>query len=466
MASPAIAATKPRGFFNRIGNKQSWIAMALLWGLFAMNGNMRTWAIGSLQPAIVKEFNVDPTTIGLFAGFVTLAQGLLAIPIAHWSDRGGAGWRRKYRYVAVVLAYVVLTILTGVNIFTVGLLGVFILQFLQKLFSGAGEALEVTNVTEWWPVEKRGFAQGLHHTSYPWGTFIGGLIIAGMLTAFGQDQWRLVFLILPLISLPLLAAFWRFSTKKNYDKFTADTIARGQTVPVGHGGSEKVPAGALGRALRNPNVMVTSLIMGLALAVYTGISFWLPLYISFVAHFNLADTAALSVVFTITGGVGQILWGAVSDRIGRKLTLVILFIWLAVALVLMQYIGINIILLVGLQLLLGLVTNGVYPVLYAMAADSIEPGAVGLAMGFNVAGQMIAAIGPIAVGIFIAAGGGYDQSSGYVVGLLVMAASMVLCAVIMLLFTRETIGWFRQRDRALVSEASCLQGPLHTAAAN
>ncbi|MDP5226729.1 MULTISPECIES: MFS transporter [Arthrobacter] len=464
MTTTNIAATKPRGFFSRIGNKQSWIAMGLLWGLFAMNGNMRSWAIGSLQPAIVKEFNVDPTTIGLFAGFVTLAQGLFAIPIAHWSDKGGAGWRRKYRYIAVVLAYVVLTILTGVNIFTVSLLAVFILQFLQKVFSGAGEALEVTNVTEWWPVEKRGFAQGLHHTSYPWGTFIGGLIIAGMLSAFGQDQWRMVFLILPLISLPLLMMFWKFSSKKNYDKFTADTLARGQTVPVGHGGADKVPAGALKRALKNPNVMITSLIMGLALAVYTGISFWLPLYLAFVANFNLADTAALSVVFTITGGVGQILWGSVSDKLGRKLTLIVLFIWLAIALVLMQYIGLGIIALVGLQLLLGLATNGVYPVLYAMAADSIEPGAVGLAMGFNVAGQMIAAIGPIAVGAFIAAGGGFHDASGYMVGLYVMAAAMLLCAVLMFLFTRETIGWFRKRDRALVSETSCLQGPLHAGA--
>lgn len=66
-----------RTFFDRLGTKWSWYAMAFLWSMFAFNANMRSWAIGSLQPAIVNEFQVDPTTIGLFAGLITLSQGSL-----------------------------------------------------------------------------------------------------------------------------------------------------------------------------------------------------------------------------------------------------------------------------------------------------------------------------------------------------------------------------------------------------
>lgn len=84
--------------------------------------------------------------------------------MTHWSDKK-PGWRRKYRYLPIVVGYVALSLMTDINVLTVGLLGIFILQFLQKAFSGAGEALEVTAVAEWWSVEKRGFAQGLHHTA-------------------------------------------------------------------------------------------------------------------------------------------------------------------------------------------------------------------------------------------------------------------------------------------------------------
>lgn len=450
---------KKQNFFGRIGTKWSWYAMAFLWTMFALNANMRTWAIGSLQPAIVNEFQVDPTAIGLFAGLITLSQGIIAIPVSHWSDKK-AGWRRKSRYLPIVIGYVALSLMTGINILTVGLLGVFILQFLQKAFSGSGEALEVTAITEWWPVEKRGFAQGLHHSAYPWGTFIGGLVIAAMLGAIGSENWRVIYLTLPLLAIPVMIGYWKFSSAKNYEKFSQATVARGETVPVGHGVTEAAPKGAVKRALKNPNIVITSFVNGIALAVYTGVSFLLPLYIVFVAGFSVAETAALSVVFTLTGGVGQIVWGSVSDKMGRKLTLIILFVWLTVGLVSLQYIGISIIFLIVLQLFLGLALNGVYPVLFAMSGDSSESGAIGLAIGLNITGQMIAAAGPVTVGILVAAGGGFENPTGYVWALLIMAASMLMCALLMTFFTRETIGWFRKHDRALVSAKSCLHGPL------
>ncbi|MHC8326431.1 hypothetical protein [Pseudomonas sp. LB1P83] len=56
----------------------------------------------------------------------------------------------------------------------------------------------------------------------------------------------------------------------------------------------------------------------LAIVGYFGISFWLPQYLAFVAHCNFAEAAAYSVLFTITGGIGQIVWGWISDRMGQR----------------------------------------------------------------------------------------------------------------------------------------------------
>ncbi len=88
----------------------------------------------------------------------------------------------------------------------------------------------------------------------------------------------------------------------------------------------------------------------LGIAVYVGISFWLPQYIAFVGNYSFAEAAAYSAVFTITGGIGQILWGWVSDSLGRKFTCIVAFAWLGLGIFLLQYAGAGLAWLIVLQL--------------------------------------------------------------------------------------------------------------------
>ncbi|SDV04776.1 Predicted arabinose efflux permease, MFS family [Microlunatus sagamiharensis] len=446
------------GRFRRIGSRWSWTAMLWLWLLYGMNANMRSW-IQTVQPAIVEEFGVGPTTIGWFSGGLTILLGVAALPISAWSDKGGHGWERKFRHLPVVAVYLAFSVLTGVHALTVGLLAVFLLQAVKNLASGGGEAIEVTAVAEWWPLERRGFAQGLHHTAFPWGTLIGGLGVAGVYSLFGSENWRVVWLTLPLLAIPIFALYWRFATQENYDRFVADTRARGLTPPLGQQSAD-VPAapGAVGRALRNPNVVIPSLSAGLANVGYMGLSFWLPLYLAFVADYPLAQVAALSVVFTITGGVGQIVWGFVSDRFGRKYTLVFLFLWLAVSFSLFRFVGSGLAALIVIQLITGVAINGVYPVLYAITSDSSEPGSIAIGNGLNMAGMLVGGFGAIVMGQLIQLGGGYQEVRGFNLGLNFIAGVSLLTAVLILLFTRETIGRMYAHDRALVSRERCLRG--------
>jgi len=451
---------RPRSRLGALGSRWSWQAMLWLWLVYAMNANMRSW-IQTVQPAIVEEFKVSPTTIGWFSGGLTILLGVAALPISTWSDRGGHGWERKYRHLPVVAIYLIFSLLSGVNVLTVSIGAIFLIQAVKNLASGGGEAIEVTAVAEWWPLERRGFAQGLHHTAFPWGTLLGGLGVAGIYTVYGSQNWRYVFLILPLLVIPFFALYWRFATAKNYARFVDDTVSRGMTPPLGaESEAEQLKAepGAVGRALRNPNVMICSLATGLANVGYMGISFWLPLYLAFVAKYPLAQVAAYSVLFTITGGLGQILWGFVSDRFGRKYTLVLLFSWLTAGFLLFQFVGTSFAVLFAVQLFTGLAINGVYPVLYAMTSDSSEPGAIAIGNGLNMSGMLVGGFGAIIMGALISLGGGYSSTSGFLYGLYFIAGVMLLTAVLILLFTRETIGWMYSRDRALVRRESCLRG--------
>jgi MFS family permease len=450
----------------RIGFKYSWLALSALWLVYAMNANMRN-LVFVVQPSIVQEFKVTPGQLGLFTGLLTLAQAVFVLPLSVWSDRGGHGWARKFRELPVALGYLVFSLLTGVGTLTHSFISLFSLQAIKNAFSGAGESIEVTAVAEWWPVQRRGFAQGLHHTAFPWGTLIGGWVVAGILATFGNANWRSTFLLLPLATIPILIFYWIVSSKTKFDAFVADTRDRGLALPVSDhtvGGAEggtkdKPPAGAapgaVRRALRNPNVFVSAIASGLGLAIYTGINFWIPLYLAFVAHYNFAEVAAYSVVFTVTGGIGQILWGSVSDRIGRKYTLIICFLWLTVGVVLLQLTGISLAWLIVVQLFIGMATNGIYPVLYALSSDSSEEGAIAIGNGLQMVGQGIGGLSPILLGWLIGVGGGFSSARGFDYGLYFLAALQLLAAILMALFTRETIGIFRHRDRALVSRKAC-----------
>ncbi|MCB8878074.1 MFS transporter [Acidisoma silvae] len=455
LAAPRAGASAGRVF----GSSWSWAAMGCLWSIYAMNTNMRQW-FQILQPSFVKEFHLDASRMGLYSGILMIALSVSGTGLAPWLDRGGHGWARKYRHLPIALCYFVFTILTGIGPLTTTFGAIFAFQLVKNLASGIGETAEVTAVAEWWPVEQRGFAQGLHHTAFPWGSLLGGLAISAVLSIFGDHAWRLVFLILPWILVPLLIIYWRFATPRNYAAFVDDTKARGLTPPLietTDGSVLHAAPGAFGRALRNPNILVSSLVCGLCNFSYYGLGFWLPLYLAFVAHYPMAKVAAYSVIFTITGGIGQIVWGLIADRFGRKYSMVAMCIWLAVAYMLFRYIGTSVGIMIAIQLFIGMAINGVYPALYAISSDSTEKGAVAIANGLNMGGAALGGLGTIAVGYIIQAGGGYSSPTGFMISLYLLAGVMVLAAVLMALFTRETTGPFIHLDRALVSRVSCLR---------
>ncbi|OZC73673.1 MFS transporter [Rhodococcus sp. 06-462-5] len=434
--------------------------MIFLWLVYAMNANTRQIFFFVL-PSIVDEFSISPETAGVIAAIITAACSLLALPLGPWFDRGGHGWARKYRNAVVALGYFIFSIFTGIGALTSSLWSIVILQSVKNAFGGAGEAVEVTTMAESYPVERRGLALGLQHTGYPWGTLIASIVTSGILATFGPENWRYVFLLIPLAMIPIWIGYWLFATKKRYAKFESDTEAAGLTKPLSGSNFEethRAEPGALARALRNPNIIFPSLASMLGIAVYTGISFWLPQYIAFVGNYSFAEAAAYSAVFTITGGIGQILWGTVSDWLGRKFTAIIAFVWLGVGIFLLQYAGLGLAWLIVLQLFAGMATNGVFPVIYSFVSDAAEKGAIGTANSVMMTATYVGGLSPLVLGVLIGAGGGFSSATGYDWGLYFLVAACVVAVVLLALFTREPIGKFRHLDRSLVSKASCNLG--------
>ena len=432
-------------------------ALAFLWLVYAMNANTRQIFFFVL-PSIVKEFSITPGTAGVIAAIITASCSFLALPLGPWFDRGGHGWARKYRSAVMAAGYFIFSIFTGIGALTSSIWSIVVLQSVKNAFGGAGEAIEVTAMAESYPVERRGLALGLQHTAYPWGTLIASFVTSWILAAFGPENWRYVFLLIPLAMIPIWIGYWLFATKKRYQKFERDTEAAGLTKPLASTDSDethRAAPGAMGRALRNPNIVFPSIASMLGIAVYVGISFWLPQYIAFVGNYSFAEAAAYSAVFTITGGVGQILWGWVSDHLGRKFTGIAAFAWLGLGIFLLQYAGAGLAWLIVLQLFAGMATNGVFPVIYSFVSDAAEPGAIGTANSVMLTAMYLGGLSPLVLGVLIGVGGGFATATGYYWGLYFLVAACVLAVVLLALFTRETTGRLRPFDRALVSKGSC-----------
>jgi MFS family permease len=428
-------------------------ALVFLFLVYGMNAVCRQ-IFYFVLPSMVVEFNLTPGEAGVISAVVTMLVATVAIPAGKWFDRGGHGWARKYRNGIVAAGYFLFSILTGLAFLTTTIWNVVILQGIKNIFGGAGEAVEVTAMVEWYPVEKRGLALGIQHAAYPWMTGIAAIAVGSILATFGPENWRYVFLIIPLAMIPIWIGWWAYSTKTRYAKFEKQVDDANLTKPLAGGtGAEQVHAapGAVMRSLRNPNILVPAIASMCGIMIYTGISFWLPSYIAFVGGFSFAEAAAYSAVFTITGGIGQIFWGSMSDYLGRKPSLFIAFLWLAVGIFLLRYSAVSVGMLIFVQLFAGLATNAIFPVLYAFGSDSAEPGALGTANSILLFFLYIGGISPLVIGWLIGVGGGFDNATGYFYALYFMVALAVVSAIILALFTRETVGWYKSRDKALVS---------------
>lgn len=440
---------------------QTWTAWGFLWIIYAMNANIRE-LLNRISPYIINEYGISATTFGLLQTFALFGLAAGAIPLGIWADKGGVGWIRKRRSFILAFVYLTATLLCGFQLIS-GVFAVFFaLNVIRGLTSGAGEACEVGMMMEWSPREKTGFFAGLHHTGYPWGTLLGGIIITFYLTTFGgvlgENAWRYSFLIFPVIGYMVWFIYYRWSNPVNYQKFQDNAVSGGYSTQLGEDTEVdfKPAPGLLGRCLKNPNISAVVLVAFCCLFCYSGINFWLTPYITFVGNFDPALAASLSVVFTITGGLGQVFWGGISDKIGTKTALLICTAWLVVAFVLMQFAGISLTMLIVLQLFMGFALNAVYAMIYKFIAVSSEKGGIVMGNALVVLGMYFGGgIATFVLGALIDAAGGWQSASGYYAGLYVMAGVMVLGFLVTLLFTRETNGPKFKKDFSLVSLKVC-----------
>ena len=205
-----------------------------------------------------------------------------------------------------------------------------------SLGCGVAEPIGVSNTAEWWPKEHRGFAIGAHHAGYPVGAMLSGVVTAVIIYYFGPENWRYAFFLGILLAVPALTFWVLYSTKKRYAEFYQSCIDSGLTPPIDF--KENIveqeivvnTQNPLKKTLKSRGILFTASSTLITHIVYIGFLTIFPAYLYNIVGLDLAKAAGLSAVFTLTGILGQLFWPTLSDKIGRRLTLILCGCWMSI----------------------------------------------------------------------------------------------------------------------------------------
>lgn len=412
-------------------SRHSWVSLFVCWLIWIVMAYDKE-VFFRLGPIISKEFNLSPQGWGGLVAFVTLSLALFGLPGSVLSDKYGSGWKRAAFQLPLVLGYTFISLLSGIKFLTSKFIYFVAFRFFVSVGEGWSEPVGVSNTAEWWPKEYRGFALGAHHAGYPLGALLSGVIASVIISAFGPEHWRYVFFIGFVVAIPLMIFWAKYSTEHRYKEFIITTIESGLTPPEDILLRDKVSSGkgVLLETLKTPAIIFTAASTMITHVVYIGISTIFPAYLYNVMGYDFAKSAGLSAVFTITGMLGQILWPSLSDKIGRKITLIICGIWMAVSIASFYFARTETLIIV-LQLFFGLVANAIWPIFYAMASDYAKPGAISTANGVITTALFIGGgSAPLIMGWLINLSGGWSNPAGYINCFFVMG----VCALIGVFF--------------------------------
>jgi len=147
-----------------------------------------------------------------------------------------------------------------------------------------------------------------------------------------------------------------------------------------------------------------------------------------------AAAGTAMAIYAILNGLGRIVWGALSDKIGRKTSLIAMCLLQGVAMLVFYYIGGSKIGLIVGASIIGFNFGGNFALFPAITADMFGNKNVGLNYGWIFLAYGIAGIaGPQIAGYFKDAAKGATDASAWQTPFMIAAAACILGGIIMML---------------------------------
>jgi ACS family hexuronate transporter-like MFS transporter len=244
-----------------------------------------SWIVGTFQGAIMAQpicgYVLD--TLGLKLGFAIFA---IAWSLTNMAHALGNSWQA----------------FAGLR----GLLG---------FAEGSANPAGMKATSEWFPAKERGLAGGVYNIGASFGSMLAPPLVAWAILAY---NWRVAFVITGALGL-IWAVLWLIFYQSP-DKHTALSdeerayIAAGQEKHLQSDGSRpSVP-----KILAQRNFWGIALPRFLADPTWGTLSFWLPLYLSKVRHFDLKQIALTAWMPFLAADFGCLFGGLVAMQVQKR----------------------------------------------------------------------------------------------------------------------------------------------------
>jgi MFS family permease len=289
----------------------------------AAGGNVIEWydfyIFGSLATILsVKFFEKSHPVAALLSTIALFTAGFLVRPLGAFvfgwlGDRVG----RKYTFILTLVGMALGTGAIGLipTFEQIGLAAaiiLFCLRMIQGLCLGGSYGGAITYVAEHVPEERRGYYTGWLQTSPTLGIVLSLIIIIATRTYFGEAAfnewaWRIPFLC------SFLLLFVTMYMRKNFEESPvyAEIKAKGQT--------SKNPwrEAFLNRANFKYVVIATIVVLGEGVVWYSS-QFWALFYLQTVSKLDTLTSSFIVGIGLVIGTPTLVLFGWLSDHIGRK----------------------------------------------------------------------------------------------------------------------------------------------------
>lgn len=413
------------------GHPVSWL-MLMIGMLSMLLVSIDRQILPTVLPAIMKEFHMNSAQAGLITSLNFVGTFIGAGIVGLIADNIGRGHKRVLTWsISCILA----TISGLATFFTTSLFSLKFWRVAMGLGTGAMEPSDVALVSDFWQKEDRGFALGVNHTGNPIGQFVGPVLLAFVLS-FGT--WRDTFLWIPMLGIIMILFQAFVGTGKNEVRVRNWIEKEELTLPYVEEENKKVEGKSIFtnaiNSLKNKNIILAIVMDFLFLWTEMGISTFLTLRLTNHLGISLAVAAVISGASGITGWIGQIVWGTVSDHIGRKFSLSIITLGFAISA--LGCIFINSVLIGWVVLVLwGVFRNSPYSVINSLTVDSTPETAASslgllVGIGYGLSGALVSPV----VGWII-------DNYGWTWNYIFLACSCLL-VFIPLFFVKETAGKF------------------------
>jgi len=403
-----------------------WIVifMGLLTAIAAHGFGRMAYTI--ILPAMKDGLKFDYTQLGLlgtgnFIGYLSMAiiGGFLA---ARFGTR-----------IVITLAL----LLMGVTMILTGLAQSFGFAFAMRLLTGLGNGASYVPAmalgSAWFAINRRGFATGIVSGGIGAGTFISGLIVPPILVAYGMEGWRYAWYVLGGGVLVIAGVVFAFVRSRPEEK---------GLLPVGS--TEKAPENPVPASTGKVSSLQWSKVYGMPSVWYLGLVYFFfgMSYIIYMVFFAAYLVKEMGLPQSWAGGLWAtvgflstfcgIIWGSISDRLGRSRGCALAYLVLAASYIVYALVKMKAGFYVS-AILFGLTAWSIPTIMAAAAGDFVGPRLAPAGLGFITLffgiGQ---AIGP-ALGGYLA-----DLTHSFTVPFLV-AGGISLAGAVSSLFLKKPV---------------------------